>query len=91
MQFRILSRILSPWKVRKTVYIDTICISFHPWISRLIPLGELGFAVSVNFPANVWEEILLEDQCCKYNGLDSSLTSPPEKTEVAFEILPDPI
>ncbi|KAJ7402816.1 hypothetical protein BTVI_82794 [Pitangus sulphuratus] len=54
-------------------------------------LRELGFAVSVNFPVNVWEEILLENQHCQYNGLDSSLPSPPEKTEVAFEILPEPI
>lgn len=65
MQFRILRKILTPWKVSKTVYIDFVCIGFHPWISRLICLGELGFAVSVNFPANAWEEILLEDWCCK--------------------------
>lgn len=65
MQFRVLRQILTPWKVSKTVYIDFVCISFHPWISRLIRLGELGFAVPVNFPANVWEEILLEDWCCK--------------------------
>lgn len=93
MQFRIVRKILTPRKVSKTVFINFICISFHPWILRLIFLRELGFAVPVNlnFPAKGWKEILLENQCCKYNGLASSLSSLPEKREVAFEILPEPI
>jgi len=93
MQFKIVGKILTPWKVSKTIFMSFICISFHPWILRLVFLRELGFAVSVNrnFPAKVWKEILLENHHCKYHGLASSLSSAPEKRELAFEILPEPI